>query len=180
MDKQLAKISKYFSFILRHEPQAIGLTLDENGWAVIAELIDKTTDFELDLPTIRLVVESNDKQRFTMDNERGVIRANQGHSINVDLALEPLAPPPVLLHGTAERFIKSIKESGLVKQNRHHVHLSESKDVAINVGGRYGKPVLLEIDTQSMVNAGHQFYRSVNNVWLVESVPAEYIRFRNA
>lgn len=179
MDKQLAKTSKYLSFILRHQPEAIGLTLDENGWAPIDELIEKTTEFELNKNILKLVVETNDKQRFAMDNNRGKIRANQGHSIKVDLSLEPVKPPSVLLHGTAERSYESIMKQGLTKQKRHHVHLSESKMVATSVGSRYGKPKLLEIDTKRMHEEGFEFFRSANNVWLVEAVPPKFIREKN-
>ncbi len=175
MEKHLVSISKYMSFILRHKPETIGLKLDENGWASATDLIENTTKFKLDLNTIKLVVETNDKQRFSLDNEKGLIRANQGHSVDINLGLEPRTPPPKLLHGTAERFLGSINKTGLTKQKRHHVHLSESSEVAIAVGSRYGKPVLLEVDTKLMFEEGYQFFRSVNNVWLVEDVPPKFI-----
>ncbi|TDF34986.1 RNA 2'-phosphotransferase [Alteromonadaceae bacterium M269] len=175
MDKQITKISKYLSYLLRHKPEAIGLTLDANGWANIQELIDKTSDFDLTHEMIQVVVETNDKQRFALDKTGGKIRANQGHSINVDLRLSPQTPPDRLLHGTAERFYDSIKSEGLTKQERHHVHLSESAHTTSAVGSRYGKPVLLEINAQKMFKDGYQFYRTANNVWLVDKVPAEYI-----
>lgn len=176
MAQELTKISKYLSFILRHQPVAIGLSLDSNGWASINELIKKTTDFELTHDLLNLVVETNDKQRFVIDLQQNKIRANQGHSIDVDLSLEPLVPPAVLLHGTAERFYQSIKQQGLTKQKRHHVHLSESATIATSVGSRYGKPILLEIDAKRMYEQGYKFYRSANNVWLVETVPSQFIK----
>jgi len=175
MEKQLTKTSKYLSFILRHKPDAIDLTLDENGWALIDELIEKTTEVALNINILKLVVETNDKQRFEMDINQGKIRANQGHSIEVDLSLEPVTPPPILLHGTAKRSYESIIKQGLTKQKRHHVHLSESKMIATSVGSRYGKPILLEIDTKRMHEEGFQFFRSANNVWLVDAVPARFI-----
>lgn len=176
MEKHLTSISKYLSFVLRHQPSSIGLSLDEHGWAKVSELIEKTTQFELDEITLKLVAETNDKQRFAMDNMQGKIRANQGHSIKVNLGFACVTPPEILIHGTAERFIASIKQQGLTKQNRHHVHLSESSEVAEAVGSRYGKPVLLEINTKEMLDEGFKFYRSSNNVWLVESVPARFIQ----
>ena len=175
MEKELTKVSKYLSFLLRHQPQAIGLNLDEQGWASVDELIAKTTDFELNDDLLKLVVETNDKQRFALDVAARRIRANQGHSIDVDLALEPITPPDVLLHGTADRFIDSIMSEGLTKKKRHHVHLSEFESVACAVGRRYGKLVLLKIDAKTMHQDGYQFFRSANNVWLVDSVPNIYI-----
>ena len=139
MEKQLTRVSKYLSFVLRHQPEAIGLKLDEQGWVSVEQLIANTTDFVLTEELVKLVVETNDKQRFALDMASNKIRANQGHSIDVDLALEPMAPPDVLLHGTAERFIEAILLQGLTKQKRHHVHLSESESVASAVGKRYGK-----------------------------------------
>lgn len=176
MNNETNRISKYFSYLLRHNPQEIGLQLDENGWASITDLINKTTDFELDFEIIRIVVETNDKQRFSISDDGMRIRANQGHSIDVDLALEASEPPQYLWHGTAERFLPLILEQGLDKRSRHHVHLTESEVVASNVGSRYGKLVLLVIDAKRMAEDGYNFYRSANNVWLVESVPVAYIK----
>ncbi|WP_444935229.1 RNA 2'-phosphotransferase [Microbulbifer sp. JMSA004] len=176
MSKELNKISKYLSFLLRHEPQAIGLEIDENGWASIQELIDKTTDFELSRNIIEVVVETNDKQRFNISNDGLSIRANQGHSIKIDLNLQLQEPPKELLHGTAARFIEAILKTGLNKRERHHVHLTESQAVAQNVGSRYGKPVILSIASKKMHENGYKFYKSSNNVWLVDCVPVKYIK----
>lgn len=176
MSKELNKISKYFSYLLRHKPESIGLSLDENGWANIDELIQKTDDFELNKDIIDIVVETNDKKRFSISDDRVYIRANQGHSIVVDLELMPIQPPQYLVHGTAERFIEIIREQGLNKMQRHHVHLSESPAVAKNVGSRYGKPILLNIATKEMFDDGFIFYKSANNVWLVDLVPPKYIK----
>ena len=175
-NNNLTKISKYFSYLLRHKPEEIGLTLDSEGWANIEELISKTSKYNLSNELIDIVVETNDKQRFKLSEDKKKIKANQGHSIDVDLNLEAIEPPEFLLHGTAERFIKSILSEGLQKQNRHHVHLSESNAVAAAVGQRYGKLVLLEIDSHKMFEDGFQFYKTANNVWLVEKVPVKYIR----
>ncbi|MBO9489798.1 RNA 2'-phosphotransferase [Endozoicomonas sp. G2_1] len=176
-EKQLTAISKYLSFVLRHKPDAIGLKLDSCGWASIDELVDKTTEHPLTAELVDLVAETNDKQRFAINSNRTKIRANQGHSIDVDLALTPLIPPEKLLHGTAERFCASIQEQGLSKGNRHHVHLTESKTVAASVGSRYGKLKVLEIDSKKMHEQGFIFYRSANNVWLVDNVPTEFIHW---
>ncbi|MBU2712073.1 RNA 2'-phosphotransferase [Zooshikella harenae] len=176
MDKQLKKVSKYLSFLLRHKPDSIGLILDEQGWASIAALIELTTDVELSREIIEVVVETNDKQRFSISEDGTKIRANQGHSIAIDLNLAPIEPPGCLYHGTATRFLASIMEKGITKQQRHHVHLTESIAVGKAVGGRYGKPVILVIDAQAMFQDGFVFFKTANNVWLVEEVPPAYIR----
>lgn len=177
MEKQLKSISKYLSYILRHNPGAIGLALDDAGWAVLDELIEKanTTVKRLDDELIRLIVETNDKQRFSISECGLMIRTNQGHSIEIELGLLSIVPPKVLLHGTAEKFIASINRDGLRKRNRHHVHLTENASTAKAVGGRYGKPVLLSIDAEAMQRDGFEFYQSANGVWLVDEVPPQYI-----
>ncbi len=176
MNKDLTHISKYLSFLLRHKPESIGLKLDESGWASINELIEKSTDHKLTNDLIEIVVETNDKQRFSISTNGEMIRANQGHSISIELDLEPIEPPEFLIHGTADRFLEAILSEGLKKMNRHHVHLSESEAVAKSVGGRYGKPILLKVLTSKMYTDGFKFYRSANNVWLVEHVPPKYIQ----
>lgn len=176
MEQELKTISKYLSFILRHKPDEIGLELDDAGWGSIDELIRKTSGFELTLDLIRVVVETNDKQRFSISDDGLKIRANQGHSIEIDLGLVAIEPPDILLHGTAERSWPNIELEGLDKRNRHHVHLTESAIVANSVGARYGKPLLLEISAKRMVDEGYSFFRSANNVWLVESVPPQYLK----
>ncbi len=175
MAANLTKISKYLSFVLRHRPEAIGLTLDSNGWALIDELISKTTQYQLTPELIATAVQTNDKQRFRLSEDGRKIKANQGHSIEVDLDLEPVEPPEQLYHGTAVRFIASIQKNGLQKMKRHHVHLSESAAVAKNVGSRYGKPIILSIAARQMAHDGFRFYKTVNNVWLVDQVPYKYI-----
>lgn len=175
MEKEIVKISKYLSFILRHKPDEIGLALDANGWGSIDELISRTKKFPLTRELIDIVVETNDKQRFSISDDGSRIRANQGHSITIDLDLPSIEPPVVLLHGTAERFWPGIEAQGLIRKNRHHVHLTESVAVAKSVGGRYGKPLILQIDSSSMQQDGFQFYKTANNVWLVESVPPQYL-----
>ena len=179
MEKHLASISKYLSFILRHKPESIGLALDDFGWADIDSLIAKTVDHQLTPEVINLVVQTNDKQRFVIDESGKKIRANQGHSIEIDLNLEASIPPSKLLHGTAARFYDAIQVEGLTKQKRHHVHLTESVEVAKSVGSRYGKPVLLEVDAAEMVNEGYVFYQTANQVWLVDEVPSKFLNQKN-
>ncbi|KZN64697.1 hypothetical protein N473_12970 [Pseudoalteromonas luteoviolacea CPMOR-1] len=171
------KISKYLSLVLRHKPELANLQLNSQGWACINDLINNSHEHSLSLELIQSIVDSNDKQRFVISEDGTMIRANQGHSIEVDLALEAAIPPNILFHGTASRFIESIKGIGLVKGQRHHVHLTQSTDTALKVGGRYGKPVLLGIDAKTMHVQGAQFYKTQNNVWLVDHVPFKYLNF---
>jgi putative RNA 2'-phosphotransferase len=171
-------LSKFLSLILRHKPEVIGITLDEYGWADVTELLEKMNQSgkQVELEQLKEVVAGNDKQRFTFDDTFQRIRANQGHSIPIKLELSPIQPPDILFHGTAEKNITSIMEKGLLKGKRQHVHLSVDEDTAVKVGQRYGKPVVLVIDTASMAREGHLFYRSKNGVWLTEHVPPVYIK----
>ena len=177
-EKRKTKISKFLSLVLRHKPAEIGLNLDENGWAATAELLEKSaakgTVFTFE--ELREVVETNDKKRFAFDKAGGKIRAHQGHSIKVDVGFEEKPPPAALYHGTAERNLRSILENGLQKMARHHVHLSAETETARKVGARYGKPVILKIDTAKMAEAGYRFYVSANGVWLADTVPPEFLK----
>lgn len=175
--KAVVRTSKFLSFVLRHKPGAIGLELDEAGWADVSRLIDcaKSDGRSLSEEQIRIVVETNDKQRFEMSEDGRRIRASQGHSIDVNLGLEPQTPPDVLFHGTATRFLDSILATGLEPRGRRHVHLSADEATAVAVGQRHGKPVVLQIDAASMAADGHCFYLSKNRVWLAEAVPADYL-----
>ena len=173
MSKSDASISKYLSYILRHKPDSIGLKLDKHGWADIDELIKKTIEFSLTKETIQAVAANSDKKRFVIENNK--IRANQGHSIDVDLNLSPKKPPKILYHGTAERFVSSILKEGIISQSRQYVHLSQDISTATSVGKRHGKPVVLEIDAETMYNNEILFYLSKNGVWLTEKVPPKYI-----
>lgn len=180
MDKKiLTRTSKFLSFVLRHKPEAVKLTLDANGWASIDELIAKTKhDLEnpkLSRDLIIKVVKQSDKQRFSISEDGQLIRANQGHSVNVDLELQAIEPPSILYHGTATRFLDAILAEGLKAGSRQHVHLSEDIDTANAVGQRYGKPVILKINALAMFEQGHQFYVSENGVWLTENVPVQFI-----
>jgi putative RNA 2'-phosphotransferase len=152
--------------------------MDSQGWADIDELINnanKYNNMQLTKEIILEIVKTNDKQRYVIDTETNKIRANQGHSIAINLALEPQMPPDELYHGTATRFLASIMENGLKPMSRQYVHLSRTVEIAENVGKRHGKPIVLYIDTKAMYENGYTFYLSENNVWLVEYVPKEYI-----
>lgn len=179
MEKRLVKISKFLSLVLRHSPQTIGLTLDENGWARVDELISAANraGVALDDKLLNEVIERNDKKRFALSQDGLKIRASQGHSIAIELGLERVEPPETLYHGTTSRFIESIREKGIVKGKRQHVHLSGDEDTATKVGSRHGKPVVLNIESMRMHKDGFEFFISANGVWLTESVPAQYIIF---
>jgi len=169
--------SKFLSLILRHKPEEIGLTLDPNGWASIDELIvlAQRRGTQLSRALIETVVAESDKQRFAMSADGMMIRANQGHSVEISLGLSPQMPPEQLFHGTATRFLESIRESGLHPAARQHVHLSSDRATAEKVGSRHGKPVILTVASGPMARDGHLFYLSENGVWLTAGVPARYL-----
>lgn len=172
------KTSKFLSYVLRHHPELIGLSLDENGWANVDELITKSKRDPHEgifFEELNEIVETNDKKRFIFNEDKTRIRANQGHSIDINLALIPQKPPQFLYHGTAQSNIDSILENGIEKRNRQHVHLSEDKETATKVGMRHGKPIILTINTEKMFNDGIEFYLSENNVWLTDFVDIQYI-----
>ncbi len=173
----LVTISKFLSLILRHQPEKIGLTLDAEGWALVDELIACAAKHGTVLSRELLfeAVDKNSKQRFALDPSKTRIRANQGHSINVDLRLNPLEPPPILFHGTATRFVDSILRQGLRPGSRHHVHLSATRETAIAVGARHGVPFVFEVDALAMHRDGCVFFRSENGVWLTTRVPVRYL-----
>lgn len=177
MEKQLKHISKFMSLVLRHKPDEIGLEIDDQGWVKVDELIIKMNQngLRVDKDIINTVVETNDKKRFAFNTDKSLIRASQGHSIEVDLDLPVAVPPNILYHGTTSRFLDSILRTGLQKQNRKHVHLSVTIETAQAVGSRHGKPVILTINAKAMHEAGFKFYLSENKVWLTETVPVEYI-----
>jgi putative RNA 2'-phosphotransferase len=176
-DQQNKKTSKFLSFVLRHKPETINLVLDENGWANVEELITKSTNDSQGFTFEELdeIVQTNDKKRFIFNEDKTKIRANQGHSIEVDLALKLQQPPEFLYHGTAENNLNSILKNGIEKRSRQHVHLSQDKETATKVGMRHGKPIILTIKTGKMSQDGILFYLSENGVWLTDFVAAEYI-----
>ncbi len=176
--QRAVQLSKMLSRVLRHKPEMLGLQLDANGWAEVSELLDKaaTKGFpDLDYPTLQHVVATNSKQRFALSADGQRIRANQGHSVAIDLGLSPQTPPDVLYHGTAEKSLEAIRRGGLQPMKRQHVHLSKDVVTARSVGGRHGKAVVLTIRSGEMAAQGHLFFQSDNGVWLVEEVPVGFI-----
>ena len=167
------------SLVLRHDPARFGVELDSGGWTRVDHLLAAASraGVPLDAATLRLVVAENDKKRFALSDDGVLIRASQGHSVAVDLALQPVEPPAVLFHGTATRFLDSIRREGLVPGSRQHVHLSADEATATTVGARHGHPPVLRVDAARMQAAGHRFFLSANGVWLTEAVPAEYLTF---
>jgi putative RNA 2'-phosphotransferase len=176
-DTRLVKISKYLSKHLRHAPDRIGLKLAEGGWIRVDELLDacKKHNFPITPDELNEVVARNDKKRFSFDSTETQIRANQGHSVEIDLQLEPAIPPDVLYHGTGEGAVESILNTGLNKMSRHHVHLSKDINTARTVGKRHGRPVVFAVNAAAMHEAGYTFYCSENGVWLVDMVSPEYL-----
>lgn len=178
MDKEQAtSISKYLSLVLRHNPAAAGVTLDAEGWVGVEELLAGAArhGHSFNRAELEEVVQTNEKQRFALSLDAQRIRANQGHSISVELGLTPETPPEVLYHGTVDRFLSSIMSRGLEKRSRQQVHLSPDVDTATRVGSRRGKPIILKIDAASMHSAGFHFFCSANGVWLTDHVPPQYI-----
>lgn len=170
------KTSKYMSLILRHHPEAIGITLDEHGWADTDALIDGISrTHSMNRKILEEIVRTDEKQRYSFNEDRTKIRANQGHSIPVDVELSQAQPPDVLYHGTGEKFAASIENGGLIPKSRLYVHLSKDYQTAVKVGSRHGRPVVFIVDSASMHKDGHPFYLSANGIWLVKSVPAKYL-----
>ncbi len=177
-EQQLKRHSKFLSLVLRHKPEVLGITLDENGWTDVATLLDRMHQEgrPLDLETLALVVSTNSKQRFALSDDHTRIRANQGHSVAVELGYVPVEPPAILFHGTGHQSVENILLSGLEKRSRHHVHLSADRQTAVLVGQRHGKPVVLEVLAGDMHLAGFAFFLSENGVWLTDQVPPPYLR----
>ena len=179
MADRLTRASKFLSYVLRHDPRSIGLALDGNGWAGVDKLLAaagrKGQRISRDL--LEEVVRNSPKQRFELSDDGRRIRANYGHSLEVDLSLKEAAPPTHLYHGTATRFLSEIMAHGLTPQDRQYVHLSQDEETAVSVGRRHGEPIVLTIDAAAMHDAGYTFYRSTDRTWLTDSVPAKYIEF---
>ena len=172
----LKETSKFISLILRHKPETIGITLDEHGWANVDELIagiSKTENFNMDM--LEEIVRTDEKQRYSFNDDKTLIRANQGHSIPVDVELEKLEPPNYLYHGTGEKFKESIDKLGLIPKSRLYVHLSPDIETALKVGSRHGKPIVYRVLAGDMYNDGFDFFKSVNGVWLTKEVPTKYL-----
>ncbi|MFJ8635050.1 RNA 2'-phosphotransferase [Streptomyces sp. NPDC093568] len=176
-ERRTVKVSKYLSKHLRHQPERIGLILDEGGWVEIDALIAAAAahGFRFTRDELDHVVANNDKKRFAIEGTR--IRASQGHSIDVELGLPPATPPPYLYHGTVAPALDAIRDAGLRPMSRHDVHLSADRETATRVGARRGRPIVLSVDAGAMHRDGHVFHVSANGVWLTKAVPPEYLRF---
>ena len=172
----LKETSKFISLILRHKPETIGITLDEHGWANVDELIAGISKTHpLDMSTLEQIVAEDEKQRYSFNEDKTLIRANQGHSIPVDVELEEKEPPEILFHGTGEKYVASINGQGLIPKSRLYVHLSADEATALKVGQRHGKPFIYKVKSGEMYRDGYKFYRSVNGVWLTKSVPVKHL-----
>lgn len=171
-------LSRFIALILRHKPEAVGITLDEHGWASVSELLSgiNACGKEIDMQMLEEIVAEDEKQRYSFNADKTKIRANQGHSVNVDVELKKAEPPEILFHGTGEKFVSSIKSEGLKPKSRLYVHLSKDRGTAVKVGSRHGKPVVFEVNSGEMSRNGFEFFLSENGVWLTKIVPAEYLR----
>lgn len=176
-DKEATRISKFLSLVLRHEPETIGIELDSNGWTEVTTLIDRInqTNVSISFEVLKYIVETNPKKRFAFNETFEKIRANQGHSIDIELGYEPQEPPAILYHGTSEQNAALIMQTGLQKMRRHHVHLSVDIGTAIKVGQRHGKPVVFAVRANEMFMRKFEFFRSNNGVWLTDHVPANFL-----
>ena len=173
----LTRISKYMSLILRHKPEVIGIKLDANGWADVEALLTGISrKYPIDRDVLEDIVRSDGKQRYSFNEDRTMIRANQGHSIQVDVELSEAEPPEMLYHGTAQRFAASIESQGLLPRSRLYVHLSSDMETAEKVGRRHGKPVIYLVSAGQMRRDGYSFYLSANGVWLTKAVPSQYLK----
>lgn len=170
------KLGRFLSLVLRHQPQAARVTLDEHGWADVEQLLSgvRSTGRRIDRETLERIVRENNKKRYSFNEDHTKIRANQGHSLDVDVELRQAQPPEYLYHGTAERFLPAIRAEGIRKMSRQYVHLSGEFDTALAVGKRHGSPIVITVDAAAMVRDGVTFYRSENGVWLCEQVPVQY------
>ena len=172
----LKSTSKFISLILRHKPETIGITLDEHGWADVDALIEgisRTKAFDRQM--LEEIVATDEKGRYSFNEDKTLIRANQGHSIPVDVELEEKIPPEILYHGTGEKYVATIDEQGLIPKTRLYVHLSLDEETAKKVGSRHGKPVIYIVKSGQMSRDGIPFFLSANGIWLVKEVPVKYL-----
>ena len=179
MSDSLTGTSRFISLILRHKPEVIGITLDEHGSADVDYMIagiNQSGKYKIDRDMLDEIVRTDEKQRYSYNEDHTLIRANQGHSIPVDVELEKVEPPEFLYHGTGEKFTASIDKQGLIPKSRLYVHLSPDEETAVKVGRRHGKPVIYLVRAGNMKRDGYAFYRSVNGVWLTKEVPVKYLR----
>jgi putative RNA 2'-phosphotransferase len=180
-DRENKRISKFLSLVLRHQPELIGIELDEQGWTDVNTLIEKMNSrgFVLDKDILQQVIETNSKKRFALNETGERIRASQGHSVEIELGYVAQKPPDILYHGTGEKSVEDIQQQGLHKRQRHHVHLSADRQTALQVGSRYGKPVIFEVLSGLMFADGFPFFLAENGVWLTGHVPVNYLRKEN-
>jgi len=174
----MKKTSVFISLILRHKPEVIGIALDAHGWADVQELIagiNATGKYQIDMPMLEEIVRTDNKQRYSFNEDKTKIRANQGHSIQVDVELKEAEPPEILYHGTGEKYVESILREGLIPKSRLYVHLSKDMETAVNVGSRHGKPHIFKVHTGEMFRQGCKFWLAENGVWLTKAVPIEYL-----
>ena len=176
-ERRRTSVSKFLSFVLRHQPDAVGLELDGRGWVDVEALLDalRTHGRPLTRDELAEVVATSPKQRFALSDDGRRIRANQGHSTEVDLGYESAEPPAVLYHGTFAAVLPQIREQGLRRMERHHVHLAADEATARTVGGRRGRPVVLRVDARGMRDAGYTFFVTPNGVWLTDAVPPAFL-----
>lgn len=175
------KLGPFISLILRHKPETIGIKLDEHGWANVDELIEKINKSgrKIDFETLKYIVETNNKKRYSFNEDKTLIRANQGHSIKVDVELKEAVPPDYLYHGTSTKYLDDILKMGIITKSRLHVHLSKDVETALNVGSRHGEPVILLVDAKAMYDNGQKFYLSENGVWLTANISPQYFKIFN-
>ena len=174
------EISQFIALVLRHKPEVIGISLDEHGWANVSELISGINQSHpLTMERLEKIVKEDEKKRYSFNEDKTLIRANQGHSIPVDVELERVIPPDILYHGTGAKYVSDIDEEGLLPKSRLYVHLSGDKETAKKVGQRHGKPVIYDVNSRKMVMDGYQFYKSSNGVWLTKTVPVQYLNKLN-
>lgn len=180
-DKQLTQISKFLSLVLRHQPETIGIQLDPNGWTSVAELIEKANKYGVafDRDVLNQIVETNSKKRFAFNDVFDKIRASQGHSVEIELGYTNQKPPEILFHGTGEKSVRLILDTGIEKRNRQHVHLSSDIETAIKVGQRHGKPFVFKVLAEQMYNDNFEFFISDNGVWLTDRVPTKYLNLND-
>ena len=171
--RNYTKASKFLSLVLRHKPEKIGIQLDRRGWAKVPEIL---MGVNLTMEDLEYIVETDEKQRYSFNDDKTLIRANQGHSIPVDVELPVTEPPEILWHGTGQKYVESIGQTGLIPKSRLYVHLSGDVDTAVKVGSRHGNPVVYRVASGQMQREGYVFYRSVNGVWLTKEVPVRYLR----
>ena len=177
----LDKLSVFISLVLRHKPDVAGITLDSHGWANVDELLDgiNKTGRKIDRKTLEEIVSADNKQRYSFNQDKTMVRANQGHSVPVDVELKELQPPDILYHGTADRFLDDILDGGLKSMSRLYVHLSKDIETALGVGKRHGYPVILKVYSGDMYKDGYKFYLSENGVWLTKNVEVKYLEVMN-